>query len=298
MPSCFVARQSAFTELSRVQEPMPVPSDIRVAAHEAGQGGARLKPWWGVALLNLGAATAAAGMAWGLSHFLAPLGSAAPAMAAAIGILLILIPLLALLVKLARQNERAQQMLARLDTLDSLTGVATRAHFMALVEREWSRARRYGGGAGIVIVELDRFKRICELRGATAGDAVLRELAGVVGKSLRGADALARFGPSQFVVFLAQADPMGALDVAERIRERVELLEVPWQEQRLRVSATLGVATLRPAHVHLHALMQDAETALDAARFAGGNCVRSAPIDSLEPAPRDASLGKDRSGPV
>ena len=277
---------------------MPAPLEHRVPAHEAGQGSTRQRRWWGSLALGLGAAGAAAGVAWGLAVLMSPLGLAAPAVAAAMAVLLLMMPLLVVLLKLARSNELAQQMLAQLDTLDTQTGVANRAHFLALAEREWARARRYGGGAGIVIVELDRYKRICELRGPGAGDTVLREVAAVVGKSLRGADALARFGPSQLIVFLAHADPLGALDVADRIRERVELLEVPWYEQRLRVSVSLGVTTLRTAHVHLHALLQDAEAAVEAARLAGGNCVRAAPIDPAEVAPRDASFGDNRAAPI
>jgi hypothetical protein len=66
----------------------------------------------------------------------------------------------------------------------------------------------------------------------TAGDLVLREIASQhPAATLRGADALARFGHAQLAVFLAQADPLGALDVAERIRERIEQLEIAWRDQ-------------------------------------------------------------------
>lgn len=244
----------------------------------------RVSPLVGGLLLSLVAAGAAAALAWGLAQALAPLGAAAPAIAAAVGLLVLVLPVSVLLVKLARQLERAQDLLARLDTLDMLTGVANRAHFLALAEREWARARRYGSGTGIVLVEIDRFRRLVDLRGSSAGDAVLRELAASVAPTLRGADALARYGPAQLAVLLAQADATGALDVAERIRERAEQLEVPWQDQRLRITVSTGVATVRPAHAQLSALMQDAEAALEASRQAGGNSVRAAPVDLSRPA--------------
>ncbi len=271
--------------MPKLETPRPAARDD--AARSVSQSGLRrFTPLAGGLALTLLAAAAAAGLAWGLAELLAPLGGAAPAAAAAIGLLLLLLPIAVLLIKLARQLERSQDLLARLDTLDTLTGVANRAHFMALAEREWARARRYGGGTGVVLVEVDRFLRLCEQRGSGAGDAVLRELAAVVAPSLRGADALARFGPSQLAVLLAQADATGALDVAERIRERAELLEVPWAEQRLRITVSSGVATLRPTHTQLGALMQDAEAALEAARQAGGNSVRAAPVDASRPASR------------
>ena len=259
----------------------------------------RLGPLGGGLLLATVAAALAAGLAWGLAELLAAFGTVAPAFAAALGMLVVLLPLAALLLKLARQLERASELLARLDTLDTLTGVANRAHFMALAEREWSRARRYGNGAAIVLVEADRFRRLAEVRGVAAGDTVLRELASATGKTLRGADALARFGSSQLAVFLAHADPTGALDAAERIRERIELLEVPWQDKHLRVTASVGVATLRPVHSSLTHLIEDAETALEAARLSGGNCVRSAPVDSTRTPIRGPSVGDNQAaGPV
>lgn len=267
--------------------PTPASADAPEVAPLSFRRFRRFGPWSGSIVLALIASTAAAGLGWGLSEIFSPMGGWAPAAAAALGMLLLLWPMAALLLKLARQLERAQDLLARLDTLDTLTGVANRAHFVALAEREWARARRYGNGAGVVLVEVDRFRRLCELRGNGAGDAVLRELAACVAPTLRGADALARFGPSQLAVLLAQADSTGALDVAERIRERAEQLEVPWQELRLRLTVSTGVATVRPAHQQLSSLMVDAEAALEAARQAGGNCVRAAPVDE----PRLASKG-------
>ena len=85
-------------------------------------------------------------------------------------------------------------------------------------------------------------------------------------------------------VFLAHADATGALDVAERIRERAEQMEVAWPSplvrQRLRVTASVGVAHLRAAHLNLQALIDDAEDAVAASRQANGNCVRAAPVES------------------
>ena len=287
----------------KLPAPLPLPTGSTASSASVSRQPvswlARLGPLGGGLLLATVAVALAAGLAWGLAELLAPFGTVAPAFAAALGMLVVLLPLAALLLKLARQLERASELLARLDTLDTLTGVANRAHFMALAEREWSRARRYGNGAAIVLVEADRFRRLAEVRGAAAGDSVLRELANATGKTLRGADALARFGSSQLAVFLAHADPTGALDAAERIRERIEHLEVPWQDKHLRVTASVGVATLRPAHSSLTQLIEDAETALEAARLSGGNCVRSAPVDATRTPMRGPSIGDNQAaGPV
>jgi diguanylate cyclase len=126
-----------------------------------------------------------------------------------------------------------------------------------------------------------------------AGDLVLREIAASTQATLRGADALARFGHAQLAVFLAHADPLGALDVAERIRERIEQLEIAWREQRLRATVSVGVVLMRPAHLSLQAVIDDAEAALGAARHAGATaCARRRSIRGGWPQGLARALGR------
>lgn len=164
---------------------------------------------------------------------------------------------------------------------EPVAGVS-RELFMNLAEREFARARRYGTGAALLLVEVDRFARLHEARGPAAVQAVVAELLRQTGPTLRTADVLTCFTPSQMAVFLAHADATGALDVAERIRERTEQMEVtvPGTPQRLRVTVSAGVAHLRPAHLSLAALIDDTQDAVAVARQAGGNCVRAAPVDA------------------
>ena len=114
---------------------------------------------------------------------------------------------------------------------------------------------------------------------------MLAELLRQTAPTLRTADVLTQFAGAQMAVFLAHADATGALDVAERIRERAEQMEVLLtaapKAQHLRVTVCAGVAHLRPAHLSLQAMIDDAQDAVVAARAAGGNCVRAAPVDTL-----------------
>ncbi|MBL8286396.1 MAG: GGDEF domain-containing protein [Rubrivivax sp.] len=158
--------------------------------------------------------------------------------------------------------------------------VLTHENFMDMVAREWSRARRYGTGAALLLVQVDRYPRLTDALGEAAGDKVLAELIGNTAPTLRGADALARRAGGEFAVFLAHADATGALDVAERIRERAEQMEVAAAGRRVRFTVSVGVAHLRPAHLHLQAFIDDVTEALAAARTVGGNCVRAAPVDA------------------
>ena len=100
-------------------------------------------------------------------------------------------------------------------------------------------------------------------------------------KAMIGKRAGGGYEPALGELFLAHADATGALDVAERIRERTEQMELAYPHPTpspLRVTVSVGVAHLRPAHLNLQALIDDAEDAVAAARGAGGNCVRAAPV--------------------
>lgn len=249
-----------------------------------------------VFLLVLGAVLTAGAVAWALGLWLGATAWAAP-LAAAAGVVLAAVPLGLLGTKLARHVEAAQERAAASSSLSASS--LTRETFLELAGREWARSRRYGTGAALLLVEIDRFARLVEARGTAATDAVMSEMLRHTAPTLRGADVLVRFSESQMAVFLAPADATGALDVAERIRERAEQIEVPLLglPQRLRFTVSVGVAHLRAAHLNLQALLDDAEDATVAARHAGGNCVRAAPVEPLAmPAPGQW-LNNDRARP-
>lgn len=238
-------------------------------------------------LLGVGAVLVAAAVALLLAPLLGELGGAwGAALGAAAGVVAAGVPAGWLILRLARELAPGA---GRLDAGAAPAAGMPRALFMALAEREFARARRYGTGAALVLVDVDRFARLSEARGPAAA-AVLGQLLGNTAPTLRTADVLTQFSASQMAVFLVHADATGALDVAERIRERAEHAEVPLRGATptagLHISVSAGVAHLRPAHLSLQALFTDAQEAVAAARAAGGNCVRAAPV---EPGMGDAS---------
>ena len=174
--------------------------------------------------------------------------------------------------------ERARQKLAVLATQDELTEINNRRHFMTLVQREWARAHRYSTDAALLLIDVDHFKRVNDAHGHLCGDELLRRIAHGIAESLRQPAVLARFGGEEFVVFLPQTDPLGALDVAERIREGVQALQLPWHGVTVGVTVSIGVAPLRPDLLSLDWSLHEADTALYAAKAAGRNCVRTVPI--------------------
>jgi diguanylate cyclase (GGDEF)-like protein len=262
------------------QAAAPVARALRSAAEPAAP--ARRLALLGLAA-GLGAVLLAAGAAYALSQLWGADGVWAASLAAALGVVAAAVPLALVFARLAPA--------ARPEAAAPASGIVAaggvpRPLFMDLAQREWARARRYGNGAALLLVDVDRYARLCESRGAAAGDAVLAELLRQTAPSLRPADVLTRFGESQMAVFLTPADATGALDVAERIRERAEQFEVALtgaglgQPQRVRFTVSVGVAHLRPAHLNLQAVIDDAEDALAAARSAAGNCVRAAPVEA------------------
>lgn len=163
--------------------------------------------------------------------------------------------------------------------LDELTGVATRQHFIELAEREFARCRRYQMAGALLLIDADHFKRVNDTHGHRCGDALLRDITRIVMESLRQPDLLARFGGEELIVFLPHTDPLGAIDVADRIRERVSELRLRWQGTDVHATVSIGVAALEASHANLDALILDADKALFAAKEAGRNCVRAAPVE-------------------
>lgn len=273
----------------RTTQPAPLGSLPGVSPSEApGRPGLATVPaaWRSpqaavAAAAAVGAAALAAGVVWGWQA----LAGAAPWWAAGVGAALGAAAATAV-------SARALRRLAQSPGAVGEPGAAllstplgmSKPLFLELAGREWTRARRYGHGAALLVVDIDRFARLAEARGNAACDAVMAEMLKATAPTLRGADLLTRLADHQMAVFLAHSDPTGALDVAERIRERTEQMETLMHQaegglRKLRVTVSVGVAQLRPAHLSLQAVVDDAQDAVLAARQAGGNCVRAAPVE-------------------
>jgi diguanylate cyclase len=179
------------------------------------------------------------------------------------------------LLKLMALLEQARLHLKRYSSTDLLTGVVNRRAFLDLIEREWALARRYETTCALVVIDVDHFKRVNDSFGHRCGDMLLRQIAEAGSETLRQGDVLARFGGEEFMLFLPHTDPLGALDVAERIRARVERLDFCWNGHCIPVSVSLGVASLQLDHSSLDQFVNAAEDALRSAKAAGRNCVRA-----------------------
>jgi len=179
------------------------------------------------------------------------------------------------------------------------TGAYTQQHFVAAADREWARLRRRGEDAALLMVDIDGFDRLQDDRGPALADAMVVEVTRQAVSTLRPYDLLARFGGGVMVVYLPHTDPMGALDVAERIRERVAAMRLTQDGQIASATVSIGVAAIGEGHAALDAVISDAGGALREAKTAGRNCVRAAPIPPRRGPPSGkAKDDRRRAGPV
>ena len=115
-----------------------------------------------------------------------------------------------------------REQLHRVTFTDPLTGLTNRAGFNEMSVRELSRVSRTKGSLGLIILDIDHFKKINDTYGHPAGDSVLRELARVLLQETRALDHTIRFGGEEFGILLPHTDFNEMLLVAERIRQAVE----------------------------------------------------------------------------
>ena len=166
---------------------------------------------------------------------------------------------------------RAGEQLERLSFTDGLTQVSNHRYFQARLGDEFRRAQRYDDSLALILLDLDHFKAINDVHGHLTGDAVLREVAQALRKSLRETDVLSRYGGEEFAVMLPQTQLAGALTVAERIRADVNALRLG-VDGELRVSASFGVAGFpSPSVTAPEGLIAAADAALYRAKNDGRN---------------------------
>jgi diguanylate cyclase (GGDEF)-like protein/PAS domain S-box-containing protein len=167
----------------------------------------------------------------------------------------------------------AQIALEQLATRDGLTGLANRRCFDETLHAEWARALRQRQPLSLLMVDVDNFKAYNDANGHLGGDECLKRIATAVSSEMRANDLVARYGGEEFAVILPNQSLKGAASVAERIRTRVEQLQVP---NRLapaqRVTVSIGAATAIASHDNSASdLVATADAALYRAKHMGRN---------------------------
>jgi diguanylate cyclase (GGDEF)-like protein len=172
------------------------------------------------------------------------------------------------------ENLDLHESIQRQAVTDELTGLFNHRRFQEVVASEVERTRRFGQEMGLIMLDIDNFKRVNDTYGHLQGDLVLREVARVLRESSREIDEPARYGGEEMAVALPQTDLEGAYLFAERVRRRIEALELPLLDGggTLRVTASFGAASLSTSRdADKDALVAAADAALYRAKRSGKN---------------------------
>lgn len=180
---------------------------------------------------------------------------------------------LALVEALARKNDELQQVnriLAESVNRDGLTGLYNHRYLQEALDRELCLALRHDRHFSLLFADVDNFKRYNDAHGHQAGDTVLRTIAELLHKSIRGTDIVARYGGEEFVLLLPETDRAQSVALAERVRETIAGHPFPHRQ----VTVSIGISTFPGDGKAPGDLIREADRALYRAKEEGRNAVR------------------------
>ncbi len=172
------------------------------------------------------------------------------------------------------RNALLYQDALKVATRDPLTGVNNRMSLTTILKREVDLSHRHGSSLSIIMLDADQFKAVNDVHGHLVGDTALKALAGCIKATVRDSDIVFRYGGEEFLVILSNTDIAGASFLAERLRSAVQDLTIGGEETSIRITVSLGVATLDAGDDSIR-LLQKADRAMYQAKSAGRNGVTS-----------------------
>jgi diguanylate cyclase (GGDEF)-like protein len=175
-----------------------------------------------------------------------------------------------------RELSEANARLERLAVTDGLTGLFNHRRFQESLHSELLRCERHKRPLAVLMLDVDFFKKVNDSMGHPAGDDLLRRLAEVLSADLRQTDLISRYGGEEFGVLLPETTKAEAMQVAERMRESVELKMNEGNAWTQRITVSVGVATFPEDGLTAEAVLEAADQALYVAKRQGRNRVTGA----------------------
>jgi diguanylate cyclase (GGDEF)-like protein len=166
---------------------------------------------------------------------------------------------------------RNAELLEKLATIDSMTGLYNRRHFLALAGAEWSRFQRYQRPLSILMIDIDHFKSVNDRYGHAVGDQAIISVATACQRGKRNSDVVGRLGGEEFAIFLPETDSAQAAVVAERIRESVAGHFLSVHNVQFKLTISVGIAAATASMPGTDALLRAADQALYQAKSEGRN---------------------------
>ena len=158
--------------------------------------------------------------------------------------------------------------------IDPLTGLPNRAAWSERLEHEISQWQQHGNTLLLAMLDLDHFKRINDNYGHLAGDKVLKIIASVLRKRLRGTDFIARFGGEEFVLLMPGTVPAVGAKLLENLRASIEACPFHFKGEPVTITVSMGLTAFKPGE-HSDMVLKRADQALYRAKHAGRNRVES-----------------------
>lgn len=172
------------------------------------------------------------------------------------------------------EENRLIESLLRQARLDSLTGIYNRGAFFDLVGGTLELFKSKNLAFALLMIDVDYFKQVNDTYGHPCGDAVLKGIADIVKHHFRRGDIVGRYGGEEISVLLVDISEAGVVATAEKLRKTVEETTIPFQEQSIRVTISIGVTHSPAGNTQtLENLLAQADTALYVAKGSGRNCI-------------------------
>ncbi|CAG0985704.1 hypothetical protein ARNL5_02829, partial [Anaerolineae bacterium] len=180
----------------------------------------------------------------------------------------------------ALQRVKLMDITRRAAMTDALTGAYNRRFFDEMLKQQIALAKRRNESLGLVIADLDYFKKVNDTYGHIVGDQVLQQIARIMKNSIRSSDVLARYGGEEFVIVMPSTDLTNALKKAEGIREHIESVRfnVDTFGRSIQITISIGVASFPEHGAEYDVLVAAADSALYKAKKGGRNRVESPEI--------------------
>lgn len=183
------------------------------------------------------------------------------------------IDILSMQMSLACQNISALQKIQQLAITDDLTGIYNKRYFKQEFAKEFEKAQRYHFPMCLLMMDLDHFKRINDKYGHQIGDVVLSEFAALVLEMTRSTDIFARYGGEEFSLILTHTPLQSSIEIAERIRSRVEMYSFPAEDFPIHCTVSIGLAMNKEDYKSPDELISTADMNLYKAKTMGRNMV-------------------------
>lgn len=163
-------------------------------------------------------------------------------------------------------------------TLDPLTGCYNRREFEEQMIKNIASAKRHKTNLSVFMFDIDHFKRVNDTYGHQAGDTVLHDVSEMVRNNMRTGDILARYGGEEFIAILPSTGKREAMELADRIRQKIEKSTIATESGAIMVTASFGISSLEHSYrqsdsADMVKLIENADTMMYKAKLNGRNTI-------------------------